>query len=242
MTTAAGNEVGAALLRAGVYGLLAEAFCYPAPGSLKALENRWDCLLGWNGEWPDAIRDDLAGALADLRGADPAHLAGEYVRLFGPAACCPLTETSWGDAARLLGKAAQIADISGFYHAFKVQPRTKADAVPEDHLAVELEFMSILSLKEAYAINAGLGEELEITRDARNKFLEEHLAAWIDGWAGFLDEYAPAPFYRALASSLLRVIHAETARLGITPFPIHARLADPEAGSDTFVCPHAAAP
>jgi TorA maturation chaperone TorD len=237
MNTTGCNEISDALLRAGIFRLFAEAFCYPEQDSLEVLESRWISLLGWKGEWPDVVQDSLAGTLEDLRAANPSLLSDEYFRLFGPAACCPLTETSWGDSGRLLGKAAQLADISGFYHAFKVQPRAIADSVPEDHLVVELEFMSILYLKEAYAANAGLNEELDITRDAQKKFLEEHLATWIDYWAELLGNYAPRSFYHTLASALQITIRSEARRLGITPVPIRARVTDHEAGADSFNCP-----
>lgn len=240
MTVPSCGRTGEALLRAGIFGAIAGAFCYPAQDLPEAMESRWTRLLEWDGEWPDAQRSVLAAVLEALQAADPALLANEHIRLFGPSAQCPLTETSWGDSARLLGKAFQLADISGFYCAFDVRPRVNAGSVPEDHLLMELEFMSILYLKEAYAVNSGLEEELLITRDAQKKFLEEHLATWIDYWAERLRACAPAPFYRELAAALKLVIHAETARLGLAPIPIRARVADHTAGGDTLDCPFTA--
>jgi len=102
--------------------------------------------------------------------------------------------------------------------------------------------MSILCLKEAYALNTGLAEQLAITRNARNMFLEEHLATWIDYWADqTLDENPPA-LYRTLAILLQGILRSECLRLGLKPQSIRMRAKDVEVGADTLQCPLASAP
>ena len=231
------------LLRAGMYRTLAQAFSYPDQEMAAALKECWSShLLQWKKGWPEGIHELLVTALEDLQNSSIPELAEAHVRLFGPAARCPLTETSWGDAARLLGKPAQIADISGFYCAFGLQPVAGPDATPEDHLVTELEFMSILCLKEAYALNTGLDEQLSITRDARNMFLEEHLATWIDYWAAQVQEENPPAFYRTLATILQSIFRSECEQLGLKPQSIRARATDTEVGNDVLKCPLATAP
>lgn len=235
-------EVSDALLRAGIYQRLAQAFAYPSVEFKKTLGERSAALLEWQNHWPAGIRALISETLAALQKDDISSLAEEYVRLFGPAARCPLAETSWGDSARLLGKPAQMADISGFYRAFNINLKEGLDTFPEDHLVIELEFMSVLCLKEAHALNLGLEDELDITLDAQIKFLGEHLATWIDYWAESLITNNPALFYCSLAKTLQHMIHLETGRLGIVPAPIRARISDTEAGDDAFICPLSSAP
>jgi len=242
MTLTSHIDVSDALLRAGVYQRLAEAFAYPSVEFKKSLGERSAALLEWQNHWPTGMQALIFETLAALQKDDILSLAEEYIRLFGPAARCPLTETSWGDSARLLGKPAQMADISGFYRAFNIHPCENTDTVPEDHLAMELEFMSVLCLKEAHALNSGLEDELDITLDAQKKFLGEHLATWIDYWAESLISNNPVPFYCSLAKTLQHMIHFETGRLGIVPVPIRARISDTEVGEDTFSCPLSSAP
>lgn len=242
MTHTSHIGVSDALLRAGIYQRLSEAFAYPSIEFKKSLGERSAALLKWQNHWPAGMQALISETLAALQKDDISSLAEEYVRLFGPAARCPLTETSWGDSARLLGKPAQIADISGFYRAFNINLREGVDSFPEDHLVIELEFMSVLCLKEAYALNSRLADELDITLDAQKKFLGEHLATWIDYWAESLITNNPVPFYCSLARTLQHLIHLETGRLGIVPAPIRARISDTEAGDDTFICPLTSAP
>jgi Uncharacterized component of anaerobic dehydrogenases len=194
MTTKAPDGISNALLKTGMYRCLSEAFSYPTPELYMTLCTRGTTLLEWRSYWPAGMREWFAEILAILQKEDLSLLSEEYVRLFGPAARCPLTETSWGDSARLLGSSAQIADVSGFYRAFNIYLREDTDSFPEDHLAIQLEFMSVLCFKEAYALNAGLQDKLDITLDAQKKFLQEHLATWIDCWAENLNTNNPAHF------------------------------------------------
>ena len=241
--TATTSKISDPFLRAGVYRSLAQAFSYPDQAMATALQKIWSSQLQfWKQDWPDGVRDLLVTALEELQHSTVPELEEAHVRLFGPAARCPLTETSWGDAARLLGKPAQIADISGFYRAFGLQPVSGPDATPEDHLVTELEFMSILYLKEAYARTAGLEEQLSITRDALNKFLEEHLATWTDYWIEQVQCENPPAFYRTLATLLQSLLRFECLRLGLKPQPIRARAVDTVVGADALECPLATAP
>ena len=242
MNTVLYRETSTALQHAGLYLALAQAFTYPVGKTLGPVTDRWARLLESDNQWQETLQQAIVESYEQLRAADVGTLTSEYHHLFGPAALCPLTETSWGDAARLLGKAAQIADIAGFYCAFSLRPQDEGDAVPEDHLLSELEFMSVLYLKEAYALYTGLSEPLEITREAQKKFLEEHLAAWIDVWAESLCNCNPHPYYRALGATLQSLIHSEVVRLGLNPVRIQNRAADQEMGGDSFICPHTAAP
>jgi TorA maturation chaperone TorD len=60
----------------------------------------------------------------------------------------------------------KLADVTGFYAAFELTPATARPDM-EDHIAAELEFMSVLALKEAYAGAEELPGGLTVTRDAK---------------------------------------------------------------------------
>ena len=120
----------------------------------------------------------LAALLAD---ADPEKLAGAYLETFDASGGlrCPPTETVYTAITpqHAMVKSFELADIAGFYRAFGVEvtPGTERP----DHIAVELEFMHLLAVKEVVA--AGRedgGEHAGICRDARATFFRDHLGRW----------------------------------------------------------------
>lgn len=234
------RDVAGALARAAVFRALALALDDPSGAWRGDVTDRWRAVLRGAREWPDDLRAAWSRALASLEAAGD-DLPLEHVRLFGPAGRAALTETSWGDAGRLLGKAAALADIGGFYRAFGVQPAT-AHPRPEDHLALELEFMSVLALKEAWARSGDEVEALAVTRDAAAKFLADHLGTWIGAWCGALAEQGAPEFYVALGETIRCAVDAECARLAVVPHAVTARLVDREIGGEAFTCPRAEAP
>lgn len=237
----AAQAVSAILFRGAVYQALALGFAYPSRAVLDRLKARWSELQSAPLPWPDGVKQPFQQAAHFVDNADGEVLEREHIRLFGPAGRCSLHETAYGDAGRLLGKSANLADISGFYLAFGLQP-TPGDTHPEDHLALELEFMSLLALKEAYALVEGWHEHLEVTREAHRKFLQDHFGTWIDALGEQLRACDPHPFYATLCEMLQRLAHAELARLKVSPVVISGRLADAEMGGDTLECPRACSP
>jgi len=231
------EEVSAALGRAAVLRELARALDYPSSEARADVVGRWRAMLGAAAAWPEGVRPALLQALEQLDGAD-ASLESEHVRLFGPAGRAALTETSYGDAGRLLGKSAALADVGGFYRAFGLKPGAEHPR-PEDHLAFELEFLSVLAVKEAWAMSEGDEEALEVTRDATGKFVREHVGTWIDAWLAVLRASAPPPFYDALGEVIQRLVRAECTRLAVEPRTVGSRVVDREVGDDVFICPRA---
>lgn len=124
----------------------------------------------------DADTDD--GGEASGVGNDEA-LEEEYTRLFVKGEVPPY-EASYeplpvASKAPIGRGVQQIADAAGFYRAFGFQ----VDGERPDHLAAELEFASLLCVKEAYARLTHEDEGAEICRRARTAFLNEHLLAWL---------------------------------------------------------------
>lgn len=241
MSASNARPIRKALLRAGIYRVLARAMSPPSRAGVEAALSACNDLASWPGAWPDSARRVVQTVRDCMGTTDVPALNEEYVRLFGPEARVPLTESSWGDMGRALGRAAQLADISGFYRAFDVRPRDDGESVPEDHLAMELEFMSILNLKEAHAINANLQRPIRVTRDAQRMFLRDHLATWIAYWLEQLADKAPDSIYRRVGNATRSFVANDVSRLGVEPVAIHGRCGEGELDQDFFVCPMASA-
>lgn len=151
----------------------------------------------------------------------------EYDRLFSHRTniLCPIYEAEY-DKHRAVGQGATLADIAGFYRAFGLEL-----AVPErlDHLALELEFMSVLTYKEALALQNDLSERVELCRDAQQKFLEAHLGRWVEIFAQQIVRHSRSDVYSLLGHSLKEFIAAECQTLGARPDLIQERGDEPEA-------------
>ncbi len=232
------RQVSAVLFRGAVFQALALGFAYPSHAVLQQLKARWNVLLNGSRPWQAGVRQPFLRTHKFLLCADGEALEPEYVRLFGPVARCPLHETAYGDAGRLLGRSAHLADIAGFYLAFELHP-TAGDSHREDYIGLELEFMSLLAVKEAYAIAEGWQEALEVTRTAQQRFVQDHLGTWTDAFIAQLRLYEPHPFYAAIGESLGVLVRAEVIRLQASPIPVGVPTTDTVIGEDSLQCPYA---
>lgn len=122
---------------------------------------------------PDEARDAAPGLLA----ADLDAWEHEFHRVLGPGGL-PACESSF-DRAALAGRGPLLAAIGGFYQAFAYEPHACEREVP-DHIAVELDFLAYLAFKGAFAADAQMKEELEVTTEAYDAFLRDHLGFWIE--------------------------------------------------------------
>ena len=72
---------------------------------------------------------------------------------------------------------------------------------PEDHVALELEFMARLCWEGRRALKKKKG--LADCYREQKKFLEEHLLNWVPGFCADVEKYASTDFYRAAAKITL---------------------------------------
>jgi DMSO reductase family type II enzyme chaperone len=222
-----------ALRRAAIYRVLAQAFAYPTAPGLEAV-----AVAAWNAAVvaPAGLRVLLRRLADAAAGGDEAGLAAEHVTLFTRQVRCPPYEGAYGPAS-MAGKATLLADVAGFYAAFGLEPAAGRPEV-EDHVCAELEFMSALALKEAWALTEGHAGGLVVTRDAQRAFLAEHLARWSPGFAARLAETATPGFYPAAAALLQAWLADECARLALTVRPLEGI---DEAEAAPLTCPMALA-
>lgn len=145
----------------------------------------------------------------------------DYLAAFGHAArgLCPLNEIEYGDVkADPLFQPHRLADLAAFYQAFGLEVSGEATE-RQDHICFELEFMSVLAAKEAFALEHQLEDDLlALCRDAEKNFLREHLGRWTPAFtrrlARLVGEESPLG---ALAIFTRDFIAAECARFGIAP-------------------------
>jgi TorA maturation chaperone TorD len=227
------GEIARALTRAAVYRLLGTAFARPSPSTVAAVAEAAELAAPASGA---EVATRLRALAAAARASAPDEVARAYVNaLERPTGCSPY-EGSYGAAPLLAGKGAVLADIAGFYAAFGMTP---GSAEVEDHIAAELEFMSVLALKEAAALAEGLDEALEVTRAAESAFLGGHLGRWGASFAEALNGMSTVAYYANAAELLADWVAADLEALGLAVSPLEVRqAADPEAARP-FACPMA---
>jgi nitrate reductase assembly molybdenum cofactor insertion protein NarJ len=110
-------------------------------------------------------------------------LEAEYHAVLGPAGV-PACETSFV-AGAMASRGPLLADVAGFYRAFGYRGSDGArggddagDEVP-DHVGVELDFLSYLATKIAFAVHEDRVGARDVARAAYDEFLEQHARAWM---------------------------------------------------------------
>ena len=194
--------------RSGLYALLAQAFSHPNDDVVAFLRRCADGAGPAEGE----LAERTAALLAMVGSADPEEMRATYMRVFDPVVGPFPYEAEYGKA-RDFQKAHLLADIMGFYRAFGVTPSGDRP----DHIAAELEFMHLITLKEHHALQQGNAEHAEICREAQAKFLNEHLLKWNKDVADVVRQSAKrsgSALYAALGELL--ELFTESEREGLT--------------------------
>jgi len=84
---------------------------------------------------------------------------------------------------------------------------------PDDHIGLELEFLSRLSLRAAESLEQHRTEEATRDMMLRQRFLEEHLLAWISPFVDDVQKYAETSFWKYVARLTLQVARTDAALL-----------------------------
>lgn len=156
------------------------------------------------GEQVDELVAQLKDAACKLD-----QVADEYARIFvGPAALpAPPWESVYRDKKRMLMTATTLS-VREHYRTYGYEAR-KVLKVPDDHLAIELDFLSALAQEALQACAAGDAEEAESAFEAGSAFLRAHLALWVDDFAANLRTRDGSPFYCAIADALCAFVTAD---------------------------------
>jgi DMSO reductase family type II enzyme chaperone len=128
---------------------------------------------------------------------------------------CPAHESAYcpGDVFR---RADVMADVAAFYRAHGLQVGgTRRERV--DHITTELEFLSFLARKEAYAIEHLGPDEIEECQRSQEHFLRDHVGRWAPGFADRLQTVADHQFFVTIGSLLAAWLEADLSSLAIEP-------------------------
>lgn len=198
-----------ALLRALVYGFLTEVFLYP--------RENWTEDADILAESVAVLRQYSNLSALDFRWQIP-HLSLEalqeaYRQTFGATGSLSY-ETEYG-LPHEYRQSQELADIAGFYRAFGFQLGGDRRERP-DHIAVELEFMHILGVKETYAYEQNVPAHAEICLNAQSKFLQDHLGRWIGLFAQSVAHHTPHSLYVPVAQFAADYVQVDGQRLGVT--------------------------
>lgn len=178
---------------------------YPTPERMQALDVE---LLS---EAFNAVGVQAPGALLDVlqdakKGTD---LHGQYMRCFvGPQ---KLPAAPW-EAANRTGEDALFQEITlqvrKAYRAVGFIPSLYPH-VADDHIALELDFLRVLSMKAAEAIEAGdVGTCTRCIWESAG-FLNEHVNVWVEGFAARLSASGVSHFYGVVTDGVVRFCRAD---------------------------------
>lgn len=166
----------------------------PEVGQLLNESAEWR-LLGLLFEYPTSSwRANLTSLLPALnepamRGIAEAALEhaseGLQIALFGPAGTVHVREVTHQGGVQF---GYLMAELSAYYEAFGYKPSVEE---ADDHLAVQLGFMSFLKMKQALALIEGNGEHAQVTAEAAASFLKDHLAVQAEPVLQALRNHAP---------------------------------------------------
>lgn len=164
----------------------------------------------------DDLRDLILERVAKERLPD---LQSEYLGIFDcGVAANPLYETEY-DRRRALAKGNALSDIAGFYRAFGFELDGSHGGMEMlDHVGIELEFYSLLLMKEIHLAEAGDREGAGIVADARGKFLSAHLGRFV-GAISRRPGVAGSGFYSRVFGWCADLIDRECRSLGLAVVP-----------------------
>lgn len=224
-----------ALARAATYRLLSLTFAYPTPDRLAELHSAAEVAEVAANLIDSATAAAVHDVQESLRKMAHGDLEPLYQRTFTLSynEDCPIYETAFS-ARHIFQQTQQQADIAGFYRAFGVNPTGDRP----DHLALEVEFLYLLTLKEAVARDRDEPENVAICRSAQRSFVRDHLARWAPQIAGRIAVAGRGTLYEA-AARLLRALVAREERFlrvgSVTRFTDEPILIADEPGE--FTCP-----
>lgn len=218
-----GSEIDRALARAVLCRTLQRGLMPPRPAAPDGLADAAGMLARHEAVLLLDRRDGEAAAavkaLEKAGAAAPEDMRRRHESIFGHTlrgSVCPY-ETEHGSDA-LFQQGQEMADIAGYYLAFGLSlPEAGAERV--DHIACEFEFLQLLALKEAYALEVQDEEMLEVTRDAWRSFFRDHLGRFGRAFGAGLARADEGGYHGALGRLCSAFVDLECRRLGLPRGP-----------------------
>jgi putative dimethyl sulfoxide reductase chaperone len=181
--------------------------CYYEPCPEFDEEHLFDAML----TAATRIHPDLADHARKLGAAFTAQdlqtLLVDYTRLFlGPVqALAKPYGSCWLSTPSPAADTLPSLAVLDLYNAGGFEIADEFRELP-DHVAVELEFLYILTFNRNEAQRAGQADEALAVEQLERRFMTEHLGAWIGPFAAAIKSGAETAFYRELAELTERFI------------------------------------
>jgi len=197
-----------------IYHWASRLFAYPDERLLDTLSDKrtWQEMTEAVGALDDPASPTKALTALRLAWLDCVSsgeaLGTEYTRLFARQVICPPYETSYS-LQGVFSRVQHLSDLGGIYAAFGFRMSENHKDL-QDHISLELEFLSVLCSKEAIALERGWSARARICEDARRKFRSEHLS-WIPRFGENLRQRTSLAFYPAAAGWVEALLELEAA-------------------------------
>lgn len=180
--------------------------CYYEPAPVFAEEKLFDSIVTAAAR----LDPELAVLAHDLRDAFEAQelqtLLVDYTRLFlGPIDALARPYGSSWLAAPVAAEENPHLAVLALYEEGGLDIDDDFQELP-DHLAVELEFLYVLAFTQNAARQAADEAAMTATEQLQQRFLGEHLGAWIGPFASAVQQGAQTRFYRVLATLTERFV------------------------------------
>ncbi len=146
--------------------------------AVKQMQNELDCSLNNPADYQERLQSDF-----DRLFAGPGHLEA------------PPWESVYRSKERLVFSEQTLA-VREFYRSFGLKIK-KRYSEPDDHISLELEFMAWLC-KQAAEPNL-IQDKIGFYIFGQNRFLTEHLLAWVPALCDDIKRAAESDFFRGLA-------------------------------------------
>lgn len=139
-------------------------------------------------------------------------LQGDHLKMFVglKKVLAPMWESVYFSEKKLMFQE-QTLQIREWYARFGLQAE-RINREPDDHIGLEMLFISHLASLALQAIEQNDEDKLNEILQAQREFLSEHLLRWGPAWAKLVKQHAATDFYRGIAhlthGSLLAIAEA----------------------------------
>jgi len=127
------------------------------------------------------------------------HMQTDYTRMFigpGKVTVPPWESVYFGDDKLVFQE--QTLGVRNWYRRFGLEAE-KLHREPDDHIGLEMSFISHLATLGIQALNEQDKNRFEEILDAKSEFFKNHLGKWALRWCFLVKENAQTDFYQGVA-------------------------------------------
>jgi TorA-specific chaperone len=198
-------------LRAFLYGLLAKClFSEPSLETLREVEEEVSSMREKIAIWDEPqLKTGFQNFLKALAQSKQEKLAVDYAGLFlggKEGSICP-SESSYVEKIVYGQSTLQVIEFYSQYGFVKDETFHE----PDDHIAVEFAFMSVMAWSFVKLIREGRTKSSRYRNylETQLSFLTDHLMKWAPAWADYVRESSETDFYRTLAKFSQALVEAD---------------------------------